>query len=736
MAKSVKTLDDLASVRKYLERVGAEARTFKTAVKKIKQNGYDKDIAVIRFADDGTVTAKGNEPTEQEQKEIKEEFATVVFPKLKTLPTLVDLPEEIASLPPDDIFQFKDAKGNIIMLQARFEDKDGGKYYLPYTFWDDGDWRRLEPEGLLPLWGLDGIGDNTTVFIHEGAKAGRAMRRMVEAETADAKVVLAEHPWGEELSNAAHVGWIGGALSPSRTDWETLAKAGIQRAYIVSDNDKAGISAVATISHALRMPTFHLQFTDEWPAAFDLADKFPEHMFKVLEEKPRYVGPPFRSCLHPATWMTDSIPHPEDNNQRITILRDHAKDMWAYIEESDLFVCKFMPNIIREEKILDNMLAPFSHTPKTCRLIFKSYSGRTTALCYRPDRPEQIITQDNSASINLHIPTNIKAEVGDPAPFLEYLAYMFPIEAERKAVERWIATLVARPDLRMEYGMLMISEATGVGKTTLGSLILAPLVNLNNVSYPRELDILSDFNGWAANKRLVIVHEIYSGHSWKAYHTLKSIITDKDIQVNEKFQRPYKIENWAHLFACSNSKQALKMEGDDRRWMYPMMNEERWERAKFVKLRDWLASGGLGIIRTWAERFGDYVMPGERAPMTSRKKEMIEGSRSEAQVEAAALAESMVTLERPAGLAMKDIMGAIRNAVQGKVFDTDYDVRKTMTSLGLFAWPDRIRVHGRLQYIVVNTKLKNEAMNKEGEAQNDFIRNHVIKPEELMEHSL
>ncbi len=738
MSKKIKSLDELVSVREYLKRIEAEPRSLKSAVVKKKMGTYAKDLAVIKFGDDGTVkAAESFKPTDEEQKAIKEEFATVTFPHVKIIPSIVTLPEQARHSDKEDVFEFKDKDGNILMLQVKFLDKDGSKYYLPFTFWDDEEWRQAEPEGLLPLWGLDGIGDNTTAFIHEGAKAAKAVRLMVEAKTADQKEKLKNHPWGPELCSAAHVGWIGGALSPSRTDWALLAKLGITRAYIVSDNDKAGISAVANISFALRMVTFHVQFTEEWPAAFDLADKFPEHMFKTLEDKPRYVGPAFRNCLHPATWMTDQIPSPEDENLKITVLRDHVKDMWAYIEESDLFVCTFMPNIIRQEKILDNMLSSFSHTSKTSRLLYKAYSGRTTALCYRPDRTEQILIQDNSTAINLHTPTTVKSEPGDASPFLEYLEYMFPVVVERKQVERWIATLIARPDLRMEYGLLLISESQGIGKTTLGSIILAPLVNTANVGWPRENDIVaSDFNGWLANKRLVIVNEIYSGQSWKSYHTLKSIITDKDITVNEKFQRPYKIENWVHIFACSNSMQALKMEEDDRRWFYPTMNEERWDRAKFTKLRDWLASGGLGIIKTWAEHHTDYIHPGERAPMTSRKREMIEGSRSEAQSEAAALAETLNALDRPAALAIKDIIGQIRSSIQGKMFDTDYAIAKTMVELGCVKWPARIRIHGRLQYVIMNQKLRNEILKLGEGSKDEIIKQHLTKPEELMEASL
>lgn len=450
-------------------------------------------------------------------------------------------------------------------------------------------------------------------------------------------------------------------------------------------------------------------------------------MFKDLEGVPRYRGPTFRQCLHPATWMTDKL-KTEKGPPQYT-LRPHAKQMWAYVEDADLFVCRRLPEILRSEKILNNMLSPFSHVKDTAKLVVNAYAGRSAALCYRPDQKGMVVTQGSSSAINLHVPSQVRREEGDPEPWLEFLDYMFPNDEERKQVARWCATLIARPDLRMEYGLLLVSEAQGVGKTTLGSAVLAPLIGSYNVGYPSEKDVVeSAFNDWLANKRLVIVNEIYSGHSWKAYHALKSLITDRDITVNVKYQKPYTIENWCHFFACSNSLRALRIEEDDRRWFYPEVTEKSWPKAKFESLRGWLDSGGLGVVKGWAEDLGDYVFPGERAPMTVRKRELIEGSRSEAQHEAAALAEELASMDRPAGYSMKSVVLAVRERVQGRVHDTDYQLRKTMLACGLKVAPARIRVDGRLQYVLVNRALW-DMVNRNGRDWNSVV-NHLIKLEE------
>lgn len=744
----IKSLTDIKSVANYLQRIGAEARSLSTAVVREQSGKYWQDIATIRFSKKGEIVCSDLQfaPTELESASIADECSKIEWPQMKPIERIINPPAMIKNADQKDIYEFRNEQGQITFVQVRIE-QDGGKSYVPWTYFDDDEWRCTEPEGLLPLYGLDKIKDNTTIFIHEGAKAAKAVQWMVDGETRQAKDALKSHPWGQQLTGAAHVGWVGGALSPYRTDWSALRKLGVKRAYIVADNDEAGRAAVPGISQHLRMPTFMLQFTDEFPVAFDLADPFPDDMFKENDSTKFYTGPAFRECLHPSTWATDQIPNPEGKGRPITVLRDCFKGQWAYIEETDMFVCTEMPDIMRSEQILNKMLAPFSHVAETSRLILKAYQGRSTRLCYRPDHDGLMVTFRGSSAINLHIPCQIPSIPGDIKPFLDFMRYMFVNESEMQEALRWCATLIARPDIRMGYGMLLISEAQGVGKTTLGSSILAPLVGSQNVSYPSESDINNDFNGWLAHKRLAVVNEIYSGSSWKAYNALKSVITDTQLTVNQKYVRQYEIENWCHVVACSNSMRALKMENDDRRWFYPEVTENPWPKERFIAFRKWINGGGLSIIRNWAENFETrekgsttkgkqcYVMPSERAPMTERKMEMIEGSRSEAQAEATAIAETIKDADRPMAILIKDVVGWCRDHVQGRVFDTDYELRRAMTDAGAVAWQKRIKVGGRLQYAIINSKLL-DLIQRNPDDENKLIRDNVVKVMDIMHQEM
>lgn len=729
----ISELTDIPAVRDYLNRIGAEVRSLRTAVVKEVRGRYWKDISVIRFGAGGAVTSTSLEhgPTENEQAAIAAAWPAYQFPQLKLLSRIVDPPKMIADAPKNNVFEFRDASGqHIIMVQVRIELGEGDKKYVPWTYWDDNRWRCSEPDGELPLWGLEQLPHHKTVFIHEGAKAARHCRWMAEGKDASARKALAAHPWGAELVGAAHLGWIGGALNPARTDWSALNKAGVERAYIVADNDEPGKAAIADIAQRLRCTTLSVEFSGRFKRSFDLADPFPPEMFSGKF----YVGPTMRDLTQPATWATDQVANPTGSGRPISVLRESFSRLWAYVEEADAFVCTEMPEILRSEAVFNKVVAPFSHVSDTARLVVRNYKGRSAKLCYRPDVEARLVDHRGSNAINLHVPAAIRPAHGDPGPWLEFLRYMFVNDSERLEVERWCATLIARPESRMGYGLLLISERQGIGKTTLGSQVLAPLVGHHNVGYPGENDITSSFNDWVAHKRLAIVNEIYSGSSWKAYHALKSIITDQEVTVNQKYMRQYVIDNWCHVLACSNSMRALKMEQDDRRWFYPEVTEVPWKAGQFTAFRSWLQGGGLSIIKRWAEDFGNYVEPSDRAPMTERKREMIEGSRSEAQRAAVALAEMLRDRPSPGALMVKDVISWVKQSIQGRLFDSDYEIRRAMAECGLRQWGKRVKVHGWLQYAMLNDALFDLAQRAQDPAA--LIREHALKPEALMEAEL
>lgn len=741
----VKSLDDLKSVSAYLERIGAEPRSLRTAVVKEVRGRYWTDKSVIHISEAGEVDADDRYlPTDDEAAQIKAECSAAEWPRTQPIIGKFDLPKALKGKKEDkDFFVIRNMAGHVLMIHERMKSEDApGKRYRPWSYWSDGEWRCMEPEGPLPLYGMEKIKDRAVVFVHEGAKAAAFCNALVNPRTPEEAARLEAHPWGEFLAQGVHVGWISGAQNVHRTDWEPLVKEGPSTIFIVADNDTPGLRSVPQISAKLADAlTYVIQFTDDWPPGFDLADPFPEEMFNVGDDgKIRYDGPVIQQCLHPATWATEPYMIGKKIHYKI---RDKFLEMWSWVETMDAFVCQKMPQIILSPTQFNARIAPYSHIQDTAKALQKAQVGRHVHLAYRPDVSKRIISDGVTTAINMHIPSFIQVEEGSVQPFLDFMNYMFVNPEERKTVMRWVATLIARPDIKMHYGLLLVSEHQGVGKNTLGEHILAPLVGLWNTGFVSERQIVdSVFNGWGANKRLIFCAEVYAGHSFKAYNILKSYITDKTIDVNEKFQRPYTIQNWCHVVACSNDRKALRIEESDRRWFYPELSETPWVRRQWQAFYAWLHSGGLGIILRWALEFhedesnGGYIYEGEQPPMTANKAELIEESRSEPVKMWINILDAAA--EVPQAFSINEVFEVLREK-HNKVFESASELRRIAAKRGWVEFKGQIKHGGIMITAVLSPALRKDwdALDPEDRAgRREFIRKHIKPSREYVESEM
>lgn len=728
----IDSLFDLSFTKEYLLRIGAVPRTLFTAVieKKLGKR-YWEDQSVIKF-DKKTgfvsVFPKSNEeeyePTKEEQSLISTEWKDSIdlFPKIKYLPlNLLDdhLNEDLQkAMQEKRLFVFEDPKGEFcLMLEERIDvsfNNKNGKRYVRWSYWSDKKWRKLEAvdnKGKIPLYGLSQLKDHSIVFLHEGAKSADACKNLSE-----------DHPWYDVLKDGAHIGWVGGALNPHRTSWRALRNSRPDKVYIIPDNDTEGYSSVPHISKELDCVCYSVQWPDNFPARFDLADPFPNKMYK----NGKYTGCSFEECLTPATFLTKLV---LNESGKISMeLRSHAKNFYVHVLKSDQWVCKDNPNIVLEESLLKKTIRKFHHNiggPFKILDLFKLTQNKEyVRFSYRPDKYEQGapgIISDGEFTFNKYHPGpvlihNVKSNK-QYNPWEEFLEYLLPVDEERDHAKRWIATLIARPEIRMKWSMLMISYTQGIGKSTLGEGILMPLVGMRNSSVVRESDILSAFNSWAAFRRLIVIEEIYAGQSWKAYQLLQSVITDPFIRVNEKHTRTFTCENWCHVFACSNEHKALKVSRADRRWFFPEVSEVRWPDKKFDFFYNWLHSNGLGIIKHWAHSYNKYVEKGEHAPVSEKKKEIIQESMSQEEIKAQEVGNFLSRFKEPFMINRDSITDMVSHEMKNqKIFDSDLKIRKAVmsgcmnnhdkkTKLNLFKRNGRIyyaMIKGNRQYLLLN----------------------------------
>jgi Family of unknown function (DUF5906) len=673
------------AVTDYIERIGATPISFRSWQVTEWKGKYYFEKAYIRINSDGTVVApKDFMPTKDEQEKIKKAWQEADLPKSVPARNTNGIKLQNSD---SILYTFYNKEGLIIFAQERTEPKG----YLPWSYWDDGQWRQMQPEGKIPFYKPKSPKPGASIMIHEGAKAAHAAQNLPK-----------DHPWYDELSKYEHWGICGGALAVNRADYEDLRNRRSEDTIYVCDNDHPGRSMLPWVSknYGSRLTGVIVgsNFKDGW----DMADPLPEDYFN--RKTGLYIGPKIGRFKKQATYATETI-HPEDPKAKpFTVIRRAFAEEWFNIVTPEAFIHRDYPNQMFTKKEFDNFIAPFSGTPETSKLLVRDEGGKGLAIGYHPGKKTGLFHgKEGGTYINTHRPSPIEPLKSitkkDIAPFIEFLEHLFPVEHDRREAMRWCATIIARPEVKMHYGILLISETQGVGKGTLGEKILAPLVGTDNTSFPGEKEITeSAYNYWIAHKRLAVVHEIYAGHSSRAYNDLKSTITDMNITVKRKYMADYTITNWLHAFACSNSPRALKLSMDDRRWLVPKVREAKRPEGYWAAFHEWLqAEQGLEKIAAWARDFGDYVKTGQDAPWTSVKKDIIEESFSEGQkLVHNVLASIKETAKEPVIISDLALVELIRDVIhEGRAnadrLEKPNTVRAIAKGCGYFIGEDRVK---------------------------------------------
>ena len=697
------------AIRAYLKSKDAVPRTPRRAVILDEDGGYHRTIGSIKFADDGTVTASSSDlmPDEATQKAIKEAAANVPTIELR-LPDRENLKELLAVAKCDNFYCFP----NFVVLRRK---KPGGrKDDIPYTYWSGSnryrEWLPMEPDEKLGLYNEDAMAgkDVDTVFIHEGPKAAQGIIDQLEN---------GGHVWQSELTKgttdktkAVHIGYHGGPFGTDRSDWGAISKSGICRVIIVADNDDTGREAPKRISRHLNCQTLLLQFNSDFPKKFDLGDPFPKFEDRKL--------PSFGSLIVPATWMTKLVNVGTKSKPKFVIkLRKRAAQEWQYVSHLDLFVWLYDRKVQYRERNLPNALRPYcdNGTRNIAALIAENQNRATYTLDYRPDLPGQLFVDGvDGPALNTYEPPAIKPVKGSVKHFRDYIEHLIPDKKDRREVLRWLATLIAKPERRIGYAMLLISVQHGTGKSTCATQILRPLVGHHNYWAPQGNKLLSNFNSWSEGIRLAVFEDTNAGSSWDAYQKMKPLITEPYIEIERKGLDAYMQRNFVHVFITANSYAALKMENADRRWLIPRVTEEKKDRQYWVELRRWLTDGGLENILHWAKtRPADfYIEEGAHAPETNAKQDIIQSSESAAKTMYLALAETIRDYGGPIAIGEQSIRVWISSRIGKLLTESAADMRRAGERRGGltmdFGDPkqQRIKAKGTKQYVIGNAAMQ------------------------------
>jgi hypothetical protein len=246
---------------------------------------------------------------------------------------------------------------------------------------------------------------------------------------------------------------------------------------------------------------------------------------------------------------------------------------------------------------------------------------------FLPGEPEITHDADGCRVLNLWKPPQWSPDdhTEEPSVFLEHLAYI--LDQDGAAIEHllnFLAHLVQKPQERIGHALLITSEAKGIGKSTLGTVVRR-LVGDQNSRVAQTKDLKSPFDGWLIGKLVVQVDEVYEAGNWDLANKLKPLITEPTVSANIKYGPQIEIENYARFLMFSNHSAPLNIEEGDRRYFVFNSKAQPREDAYYDRLYGNIEMPeAMNAIYCFLRRRDlSGFNPFRRPPMTEAKQQII-----------------------------------------------------------------------------------------------------------------
>lgn len=132
----------------------------------------------------------------------------------------------------------------------------------------------------------------------------------------------------------------------------------------------------------------------------------------------------------------------------------------------------------------------------------------------------------------------------------------------------WIASILQKPNFKTETALVILGSQ-GTGKNVFTNVICKLMARYANENVTNIESIVGRFNAVLENKKLLVLNELQSIDVNKYLNSdaLKSVITDKKTNINQKNEPERLCENVANFIMVSNNNVPIKIESTDRRYM-------------------------------------------------------------------------------------------------------------------------------------------------------------------------
>lgn len=246
-------------------------------------------------------------------------------------------------------------------------------------------------------------------------------------------------------------------------------------------------------------------------------------------------------------------------------------------------------------------------------------------------RERFVTTPIGDSAINLWTRTKRLKVDSDISLFHHHVAFLLPNADDRERFLDWLAHCEQMPHELPHHGWLMFTEAFGVGRNWLATLLnrvwrgeVAPSLDLVAL-------ITGSFNNTISCTRLAVVDEVHIGSNQSLFQLsarLRQMMTEETRIINPKYGKMTMEYNTTRWLIFSNHDDALPIPEDDRRFEVVANPKEPQQEVYYERLYRALDDPEFiaGVAFYLANRDISHYNPGARPRMTAAKSQVIMAS--------------------------------------------------------------------------------------------------------------
>jgi hypothetical protein len=329
-----------------------------------------------------------------------------------------------------------------------------------------------------------------------------------------------------------------------------------------------------------------------------------------------------------------------EEDARVNAMAAFDKDL-VYIERLDQFYSRRTEKFTTRAKLIDR----YENLPKIpdpvdmrkrtspIKFWFENRSPKSTVwdLQYIPGQGSQV-EQEGRQVINVWKPPMVQRVKGTPALWLTLVDHLFQnVSLEhRRWFLQWLAYPIQNPGAKLMQAVFLYTRTEGVGK----NFIVDPFMKgIFGENYTRQDGSIleSPYNAWMGRRQFIFIDEVHltvRHERITMMNRLKSMITNSNVEVNEKFQPLLSLSNHGNLYITSNYSDALPLGDSDRRMFVVRGPEQKLEKSFYDALDTYgRKEKGIGEVYNYLMEYDTTgFSPTSRAPHTESREEVIHHS--------------------------------------------------------------------------------------------------------------